>query len=164
MPRPDIHTRASFEEAFDQLGSASLTLAVLDVDNNDFPRVAGGDVSTFQGPVVNVDHHGTNTRQATAGVVDPTKPAATMMIADVVDALDVPWTEDIATPLMLGMMFIAEFITGKIPVKGPFFGPMYEWFSKMMEQMTNDFSVMFIMAVVMAPIFEEIVFRGILQI
>lgn len=66
-------------------------------------------------------------------------------------------------PLMLGMMFIAEFITGKIPVKGPFFGPMYEWFSKMMEQMTNDFSVMFIMAVVMAPIFEEIVFRGILQ-
>ena len=33
MPRPDIHTRASFEEAFDQLGSASLTLAVLDVDH-----------------------------------------------------------------------------------------------------------------------------------
>lgn len=83
---------------------ADAMLAVLDVDNNDFPRVAGGDVSTFQGPVVNVDHHGTNTRQATAGVVDPTKPAATMMIADVVDALDVPWTEDIATPLMLGMM------------------------------------------------------------
>lgn len=66
-------------------------------------------------------------------------------------------------PFMLGMMFIAEFITGRIPIKGPYFGKMYEWFSKMMEQMTNDFSVMFIMAVVMAPIFEEIVFRGIIQ-
>ena len=83
---------------------AHAMLAVLDVDNNDFPRVAGGDVSAFTGPVVNVDHHGTNTRNATAGVVDPSKPAAAMMVADVVDALDVPWTEDIATPLMLGML------------------------------------------------------------
>lgn len=66
-------------------------------------------------------------------------------------------------PLMVGMMFIAEFITGKIPITGPFFGKMYEWFSKFMEQMTNDFSLMFIMAVIMAPIFEEIVFRGIIQ-
>ena len=66
-------------------------------------------------------------------------------------------------PLMLGMMFIAEFITSQIPVTGPFFGPMFDWFSKMMEQMSNDISVMFIMAVVMAPIFEEIVFRGIIQ-
>lgn len=78
--------------------------AVLDVDNNDFARVAGADLSLFSGTVVNVDHHGTNRRQADAGVVDPTKPAAAMMVADVVDALGIPWTEDIATPLMLGML------------------------------------------------------------
>ncbi|RJF69877.1 bifunctional oligoribonuclease/PAP phosphatase NrnA [Deinococcus cavernae] len=83
---------------------ADALLAVLDVDNNDFPRVAGADVTGFSGPVVNIDHHGTNTRKATAGVVDPTKPAAAMMVADVVDALGVAWTEDIATPLMLGML------------------------------------------------------------
>ncbi len=66
-------------------------------------------------------------------------------------------------PLMLGMMFIAEFITGKIPITGPFFGKMYEIFSRIMEQMSKDTSVMIVLAVIMAPIFEEIVFRGIIQ-
>lgn len=77
--------------------------AVLDVDNNDPARVAGADLSTFSGPVVNVDHHGTNLRRADAGVVDPSKPAAAMMVADVVDALGTPWNPDIATALMLGL-------------------------------------------------------------
>lgn len=66
-------------------------------------------------------------------------------------------------PLMFGMMLIAEFITGKIPVTGPFFGEMFKIFSKLMEQMTEDTSVMIMLAVFMAPIFEEIVFRGIIQ-
>ncbi len=66
-------------------------------------------------------------------------------------------------PMMLGMMLIAEFITGRIPVTGPFFGKMYEFFSKLMEQMSKDTSVMIMLAVFMAPIFEEIVFRGIIQ-
>lgn len=66
-------------------------------------------------------------------------------------------------PMMLGMMFIAEFLTSLIPIKGPFFGELYEWFSKMMEQMSDDISIMIVMTVIMAPIFEEIVFRGIIQ-
>ncbi|MDO4244596.1 MAG: bifunctional oligoribonuclease/PAP phosphatase NrnA [Deinococcus sp.] len=82
---------------------AGALAAVLDVDNNDPVRVAGADLRTFGGPVVNVDHHGTNQRRADAGVVDPSKPAATMMVADVIDALDIPWDEHLATPLMLGL-------------------------------------------------------------
>lgn len=66
-------------------------------------------------------------------------------------------------PLMFGMMLIAEFVAGKIPVTGPFFGKMHETFSKLMEQMSKDISVMILLAVIMAPIFEEIVFRGIVQ-
>ena len=66
-------------------------------------------------------------------------------------------------PLMFGMILIAEFIAGKIPVTGPFFGEMYEVFSRLMEQMSKDTSVMIILAVIMAPVFEEIVFRGIIQ-
>ena len=66
-------------------------------------------------------------------------------------------------PMMLGMMFIAEFITSQIPITGPFFGEYYQYFSKLMEQMTNDKATMIVMAVIMAPIFEEIVFRGIIQ-
>ncbi|WP_216318972.1 DHH family phosphoesterase [Deinococcus aestuarii] len=78
--------------------------AVLDVDNNDPARVAGADLTTFTGGVVNVDHHGTNRRQATALMVDPAQPATAMMVADLVDELGAPWSEAIATPLMLGMI------------------------------------------------------------
>ncbi|EYB66707.1 phosphoesterase, RecJ-like protein [Deinococcus phoenicis] len=77
--------------------------AVLDVDNNDPVRVGGADLTTFTGEVVNVDHHGTNARRAAALVVDPGRPATAMMVADVVDELGVPWSEAIATPLMLGL-------------------------------------------------------------
>ena len=66
-------------------------------------------------------------------------------------------------PMMLGMMFIAEFITAQIPITGPFFGEYYEFFSRLMEQMTKDKATMIVLAVIMAPIFEEIVFRGIIQ-
>jgi membrane protease YdiL (CAAX protease family) len=66
-------------------------------------------------------------------------------------------------PMMLGMMFIAEFITSQIPTTGPFFGEFYEFFSKLMEQLVDEPLSMFITAVIMAPILEEIVFRGIIQ-
>ncbi|TXF77708.1 CPBP family intramembrane glutamic endopeptidase [Chryseobacterium sp.] len=65
-------------------------------------------------------------------------------------------------PMMFGMMLIAEFITGQIPITGPFFGPFYDFFSGLMERMTKDEATLILLAVVMAPIFEEIVFRGII--
>lgn len=77
---------------------------VVDVDNNDPDRVAGADLRQFGGEVINIDHHGTNQRQATAGVVDPEQPAAVMIVADVLSELGVTWTEAIATPLMLGLI------------------------------------------------------------
>lgn len=66
-------------------------------------------------------------------------------------------------PMMLGMMFIGEFITSQIPTTGPFFGDFYSFFEDLMSGLTNDPIVMVITAVIMAPIFEEIVFRGIIQ-
>lgn len=66
-------------------------------------------------------------------------------------------------PMMLGMMLIGEFITAQIPTTGPFFGEYYEFFSKLMSQLTDDPVIMIITAVIMAPIFEEIIFRGIIQ-
>ena len=65
--------------------------------------------------------------------------------------------------MMTGMMFIAEFITAQIPTTGPFFGEYYEFFSRLMEQLTDDPVVMIITAVICAPVFEEIIFRGIIQ-
>ncbi|WP_027386316.1 CPBP family intramembrane glutamic endopeptidase [Chryseobacterium gregarium] len=66
-------------------------------------------------------------------------------------------------PMMAGMMFIAEFIAAQIPTTGPFFGKYYEFFSQLMEQLTDNTVVMIITAVICAPIFEEIIFRGIIQ-
>lgn len=78
--------------------------AVLDVDNNDHARVAGADISSFTGPVINVDHHGTNARKADALAVDPSQPAAALMVADLLDELQVEWSEPLATALMLGLI------------------------------------------------------------
>ncbi|MCA6065612.1 CPBP family intramembrane metalloprotease [Chryseobacterium sp. RG1] len=66
-------------------------------------------------------------------------------------------------PLMIGMMFIGEFITAQIPTTGPFFGEYYKFFEQLMSKLTDDPVIMFITAVVMAPVFEEIIFRGIMQ-
>ncbi len=66
-------------------------------------------------------------------------------------------------PMMIGMMFIAEFITAQIPTPGPFVGKYYDFFTQMMEKLTDDPVVMIITAVICAPIFEEIIFRGIIQ-
>ena len=76
--------------------------AVLDVDNTDMARVAGAEMNTFEGEVVNIDHHGTNRREAAVSLVDPSQAAAAMIVKDVVDALGVPWSGEIATPLLLG--------------------------------------------------------------
>jgi len=66
-------------------------------------------------------------------------------------------------PMMLGMMFIGEFVTSQIPTTGPFFGKYYDFFTDLMRQLTNNPVIMIITAVIMAPIFEEIIFRGIIQ-
>ncbi len=66
-------------------------------------------------------------------------------------------------PMIFGMMLIAEFFTSIIPTEGFFFGSMYEMFSEIMEKLGNDFGFTILLAVVLAPIFEEIVFRGIIQ-
>ncbi|MBW7674981.1 CPBP family intramembrane glutamic endopeptidase [Chryseobacterium chendengshani] len=66
-------------------------------------------------------------------------------------------------PMMLGMMFIGEFVTSQIPITGPFFGKYYDFFTDLMSQLTDNPVVMILTAVIMAPIFEEIIFRGIIQ-
>lgn len=77
---------------------------VLDVDNNDAVRVGGADMSSFSGPTLNIDHHGTNLRQATVSIVQSEVPATTVLLLEVIDALGVTWTPKIATPLMLGLI------------------------------------------------------------
>ncbi|WP_435524399.1 lysostaphin resistance A-like protein [Chryseobacterium indoltheticum] len=66
-------------------------------------------------------------------------------------------------PMMLGMMFVGEFITSQIPTTGPFSEIFMNFLRIWMAGLTDDPVVMVITAVIMAPIFEEIIFRGIIQ-
>jgi len=66
-------------------------------------------------------------------------------------------------PMMFGMMLVGEFVTSQIPTTGPFFGDFYKFFEGLMSNLVHDQAVMVITAVIMAPIFEEIIFRGIMQ-
>ncbi|WP_425147228.1 DHH family phosphoesterase [Deinococcus sp.] len=86
---------------------AQALLVVLDVDNTDLARVAGAELSGYSGPVINVDHHGTNRRQADLSLVDPSRAATAGMVADIVERLletaGQSWTPDLATPLLTGL-------------------------------------------------------------
>ena len=72
-------------------------------------------------------------------------------------------TSLIIFPMMFGMMLIAEFFTAIIPTTGPFFGEFYQYFLKLMEGMTTDKATLVLFVVVVAPVLEEIIFRGIIM-
>ncbi len=76
--------------------------ALVVVVDSDPPRSSG--VPTNGGPVVNIDHHGTNRGTSEVAWVDPSYASATMMVAAVVDALGVPWDAHLATPCLAGLM------------------------------------------------------------
>lgn len=64
--------------------------------------------------------------------------------------------------MMFGMMLISEFLTNLIPTKGPIFGDLYLKFMAQMNSISIDHAAMLIMVAILAPIFEEILFRGII--
>ena len=64
--------------------------------------------------------------------------------------------------MMLGMMFIVEYLTSFIPTEGFIFGKLYESFMQQMNAISIDPFALVIMVAVLAPIFEEILFRGII--
>lgn len=80
---------------------AGALLFVLDVA--DLPRVAGAPVAGAA-YTVNIDHHGTNDRFGDIAVVQPDKAATAMLIKELIDELRVPWTAEIATPCLAGII------------------------------------------------------------
>jgi phosphoesterase RecJ-like protein len=79
-------------------------LVVLDVDSSDPLRVEGVAIPSGAELVLNLDHHGTNSRRADLSIVEPGKAATCQLVKELVDSLGVPWTADIATPVLLGLV------------------------------------------------------------
>jgi bifunctional oligoribonuclease and PAP phosphatase NrnA len=77
--------------------------ALVVVLDGDVGRAAGVPLVGGQG-VVNVDHHASNAATAEVAWVDPSYASASMMVAEVVDALGVAWDERLATPCLAGLM------------------------------------------------------------
>ena len=66
-------------------------------------------------------------------------------------------------PMMLGMMMISDYTTQLIPTEGPLLGPIYEMYTQLLAGLAKDPVALVIMTVILAPILEEILFRGILM-
>ena len=95
-----LATEGELSPALDVLPEGSL-LAVLDVA--DAPRAWG---APFEGAglLINVDHHGTNDRFGDVALVEPGAAATAQIVKDVIDAMPVAWTPEIATPCLTGIM------------------------------------------------------------
>lgn len=64
--------------------------------------------------------------------------------------------------MMFGMMLISEYLTSFIPTEGFVFGKLYQSFVQQMNSIAIDPFALVMMVAVLAPIFEEILFRGII--
>ena len=76
-------------------------LAVLDVEIG--PRATGAPLDGAA-LTLNIDHHGSNPRTGDLSCVEPGKAATAQMVKDIIDALGVAWTPELATPCLTGIV------------------------------------------------------------
>lgn len=80
---------------------AGALLVVLDVADQERAEGAPLQGAEF---VVNVDHHGTNSRFGDLALVEPDKAATAQIVKELIDAMGVSWTARIATPCLTGIL------------------------------------------------------------
>jgi phosphoesterase RecJ-like protein len=83
----------------DRVDGAADAAVLLECSDLSRPDVAGLDRYT----VINIDHHVGNAMYGAVNWFDPTAAACGEMVADIIDALGVPWTRDIAAHLYLAI-------------------------------------------------------------
>ncbi|AZI40269.1 CPBP family intramembrane glutamic endopeptidase [Epilithonimonas vandammei] len=66
-------------------------------------------------------------------------------------------------PMMFGMMLIADYTTQLIPTTGDLLGPLYKLYTEEFAKLLKSPVATIIMTVILAPILEEILFRGIIM-
>ncbi len=65
--------------------------------------------------------------------------------------------------MMFGMMLIADYTTQLIPTTGPFLGEIYKMYNDEFAKLLSSPILLILMTVILAPILEEILFRGIIM-
>ncbi|WP_312765940.1 type II CAAX endopeptidase family protein [Epilithonimonas sp.] len=66
-------------------------------------------------------------------------------------------------PMMFGMMLVADYTTQLIPTTGDLLGEIYKMYSDQFAKLAKEPISLLIMTVILAPILEEILFRGIIM-
>ncbi len=66
-------------------------------------------------------------------------------------------------PMMFGMMLIGDYTTQLIPTTGGILGEIYKLYNSEFEKLLRDPVALIIMTVILAPLLEEILFRGIIM-
>ena len=66
-------------------------------------------------------------------------------------------------PMMFGMMLVADYLSQLIPTTGRFLGPIYKMYNEEFTKLLSSPVSLILMTVILAPILEEILFRGILM-
>lgn len=66
-------------------------------------------------------------------------------------------------PMMFGMMLVADYTTQLIPTTGNLLGPIYKIYNDQFAKLLKEPVSLVIMTVILAPILEEILFRGIIM-
>jgi bifunctional oligoribonuclease and PAP phosphatase NrnA len=86
-------------EVADRLSGTADAVVVMECSDLDRPDVAGLEEHF----IVNVDHHLGNAMYGAVNWFDGSAAACGEMVADIIDALQVPWTADIASQLFLAV-------------------------------------------------------------
>ena len=74
------------------------------LDSAEVTRVIGVPMDQVGVPIINIDHHGSNPRFGEIALVSPDKAATALMVKDLIAALGVPLTAEIAAPLLTGVI------------------------------------------------------------
>lgn len=74
------------------------------LDSAEVTRVVGVPMNQPGVPIINIDHHGSNPRFGEIALVSPDKAATALMVKDLIAALGVSLTAEIAAPLLTGVI------------------------------------------------------------
>ncbi|WP_379963633.1 CPBP family intramembrane glutamic endopeptidase [Epilithonimonas sp. UC225_85] len=66
-------------------------------------------------------------------------------------------------PMMFGMMLVADYTTQLIPTTGRFLGPIYQMYMEEFAKLLASPVSLILMTVILAPLLEETLFRGIIM-
>lgn len=105
-PLPDDYAWLGYDDVVREPPADAADRLLLALDCGSAERLGGsgpGIVATVVASA-NVDHHADNTRFADVNAVEPTSPCATILVARLLRALDLPITPAVATALYVGIV------------------------------------------------------------